>query len=340
MKFKALPLLALFVFLAAPLVAGAHEVYVLTPETIAHDIATPSPSPFNAFATNQFQFFFWGFIAFVAVTTIFFASITHRLEVFFEPYLTPMRRWAPLVARVTLGACLIASAREFALFGPELPLSDFASYAWLAQWALYTSGVLVLLGLYTRTAALAFMAVFLSGVVLYGTYMLNYTNYLGEALVALLLGGGLVSLDRFFSPLKRLTSEEWEARAFLVLRIAFGISVAFAAIYAKFLHSNLALSTVAQYNLTAFFPFDPLFIVLGACIIEILMGIFFIVGFEVRHTALFFMFWIVLSLLYFGESVWPHLILVGVNISLFMYGYDRLTVHGRFFNRGKLQPFL
>lgn len=309
--------------LCAPAVVSAHEVYVLSPETIATDLSTASPNPFGAFYTNQFQFFLWGFIAFVLVSTVFFASITHRLELFFEPYLSRLRPWAAPVARVTLGLCLIASAYNSALFGPELPLGAFGSWALLVQGALYIAGLALLCNIRPRTAACVALAVFAGGVMLHGWYMLTYTNYLGEILLALFV-----------------VRSAWEPYAFLLLRVGFGVSVAVAALYAKFLHSNLALSVIQQYNLTQFFHFDPLFIVLGACIIEVLMGIFFIVGFELRHTALFFLFWIFLSLLYFGESVWPHLVLVGVNIAIFMYGYDEWTVEGRLFNRGKFQPFL
>lgn len=323
---------------------GAHEVYVLSSETIARDLATPSPNPFESYASNQFQFFFWGFIVFVGITTVFFASITHRLELFFSPFLGRLRTWAPLVARITLGTCLIASAYNNALFGPELPLADFGVWAGAAQLLLYVSGALVLFGLYTRIAAALGAVVFVVGVAAHGSYMLNYTNYAGEMLVVFLLGAGGFSIDAYIRKEKtvrmRRLFEKFEPYAFLLLRIAFGISIIFAAVYAKFIHSNLALSTISQYHLTNFFHFDPLFIVLGACIIEVLMGVFFIIGFEIRHTALFFLFWIGLSLLYFGESVWPHLVLVGINTSLFMYGYDRLTVEGRLFNRGALQPFL
>ncbi|MSR70490.1 hypothetical protein EXS62_00375 [Candidatus Kaiserbacteria bacterium] len=325
------PLLYVFVavaFFVSVVPAGAHEVYVLSPDTIAHDLSTPSPNPFDSFATNRFQFFFWGFLAFVLVTTVFFASITHRFEIFFEPYLTRLRPMAPVVARVTLGLCLLASAYNHALFGPELPIEQLQLFGLFAFWGLWLSGVLIVLGIFPRLAALVAVGIFAVGTLQWGSYMLNYANYLGEMAVVLLLGSAAISTKRL------------EPYAFLILRIAFGISVIFASVYGKFIHSNLALSTVSQYHLTNFFPFDPLFIVLGACIIEVIMGIFFIIGFEVRHTALFFLFWIFLSLLYFGESVWPHMVLVGVNIALFMYGYDRWTVEGRLFNRGKLQPFL
>ncbi len=86
------------------------------------------------------------------------------------------------------------------------------------------------------------------------------------------------------------------------------------------------------------FHFEPLFIVLGACIVELLIGAFFIFGIEIRHTVLFFLFWLFLSLLYFGEAVWPHLVLVGVLLSLFCHGYDKLSLEGYYFKRDKREP--
>lgn len=334
-----------------PLAASAHEVYVLGKATIINDVFSASPNPFTLISSHQYQFFFWGFIVFVAVTTVFFVSMTHRLEEWCYPFLQRMKRWAPLVARVTLGACLIASGYHSALYGPEIPLDSLvgAHYSILIELGLYITGVLIVVGLCTRLAAFVAMVLFAIGIYAYGAYMLTYANYVGEMLVVFLLGGGKWSVDSMLA--KRNTVGEvaaasqrrfkrLEPYAFLALRVLFGVSIAFAAFYAKYLHSNLALDLIEKYYLTNFFHFEPLFIVLGACIVEILIGIFFALGFEIRHTSLFFMFWITLSLLYFGESVWPHLILVGVNISLFMYGYDKFTVQGRFFSRGKYEPVL
>ena len=79
--------------LLAPHGASAHEVYVLSPATIAQDLSSPSPNPFNAFTDHKAQFFLWAFIAFVVVSTVFFASITHTVEEFFAPYFATMRKW-------------------------------------------------------------------------------------------------------------------------------------------------------------------------------------------------------------------------------------------------------
>src|SRR3989344_2765162 len=61
-----------------PLIASAHEVYVLPPDTVAQAVVAP---PFDMMATTMNslgQFVFWGFVAFVLVSTVFFISIFHR----------------------------------------------------------------------------------------------------------------------------------------------------------------------------------------------------------------------------------------------------------------------
>ncbi len=252
--------------------------------------------------------------------------MVRRLELFFEPYLTPLRQWAPLVARVTLGVCLIACAWYGALFGPELPLSVFGDWATAISAVLYISGALIVFGVLSIPAGFAALGIFALAMVQWGWYpLITYANYLGEILFLLLIA---------------YNARRFKQYAFLILRVCFGASLIGASVYAKFIHAQLALDVVAQYHLTQYFHFDPLFIVLGAGIIEFLAGIFIIIGFEIRHTVLFLLFWLTLSLLFFQESVWPHLVLVGVLVALFMYGYDRWTVGGRLFNRGKLQPFL
>jgi hypothetical protein len=39
--------------------------------------------------------------------------------------------------------------------------------------------------------------------------------------------------------------------------------------------------------------------------------------------ALVFIGFLTLSILFFGEAVWPHIILFGVNVALFAHGYDQ-----------------
>src|ERR1043166_7266837 len=163
--------------LALPLVAGAHEVYVLSATTIAHDLALVSPNPFGAFLTNQFQFFFWGCIAAVLVSTVFFMSITHRLERLFKPALLRLKPYAPLVARLTLGACLVACGWYGAFFGPELPFSAFGAWAAYVSWAFYLCGALILWGRGLVPAALLALALYTLALAHWGWYpFITYAN--------------------------------------------------------------------------------------------------------------------------------------------------------------------
>jgi uncharacterized membrane protein YphA (DoxX/SURF4 family) len=156
--------------------------------------------------------------------------------------------------------------------------------------------------------------------------MLTYTNYVGEFLAVLVVGTGLSKYG------------------FTILRVLFGVALIYTSAYAKLWYSNLALDTVNKivqgHPLTYYLPFEAHFLVLGAAFVEILIGLFFILGVEIRFTALFLMFWLTLSLIHFGEVVWPHIILIGIPIAFFFYGYDKTSLEGYFFKKGKREPVL
>lgn len=327
---------------------SAHEVYVLNQNTIHYDVTHPSPNPLSLIKTDREQFLLAAVIGVILVVGVFLLSISRRLEKALDPFLMKAKRWAPLVARLTLGFSLIAAAYYHALFGPELPLSHLVGqYAGGLQAVLYILGICIVLGLFVRQSALITLVIFIVAIVAYRTYMLTYVNYLGEIIANLILGGGLWSLDHLRKrngnqpSLKlRQAREKFEPYAIPALRVLFGISAVYASWYAKLFHSELALDTVNQYHLTNYFHFPALFVVLGALIVETLIGLFFILGLEIRFTALFFLMFLTISLFFFGEVVWPHLILIGVNIAFILHGYDQYSLEGRFFEKGSREPVL
>lgn len=330
--------------LTLPMLASAHEAYVLDHASIVRDLTTPSPNPVMAFYSNKFQFFLWGFIAFVTVSSIFCMSIFRIFETLADPLLDRLKRYAPVVERITLGLSLLAFAYNAALFGPELPMSEiYGSFAPVVQTLFYLTGVLIFLGLFTRTSALVVILIALCSIPAHGAYMLMYTAYFVVAVVIFIMGSGSYSIDHLLGRTRgRNYIERLRIRfapyEMVALRLGFGFSVIAAAVYAKFLHTNLALDVISEYHLTNYFHFEPLFIVLGAFIIESLIGLFIMLGIEIRWTAFFFLFWLTLSLLYFGESVWPHLALFGLNIMLFFHGYDRYSAEGFLFKKGSREP--
>lgn len=323
-----------------PHIASAHEVYVLGRSIIQHDTMEASPNPFQAAVAEPGKFALWGGLFLLQFILVIWLSRWSWLQAHLNPLLDRLKPYAPLIGRLTLGGSLLASAYYGALFGPELPLSDLAGpYAGWLQTLLYVLGGLITIGFLTPIAGLVAIGLYAWAWIHFGLYLLTYLNYFGEMLLVLILGGHVLAIDA----LRRrstVTLAKLEPYSFLILRICFGIAVLFASFYAKFLHSDLALDTVRDYHLTQFFPFTPLFLVLGAFITEALIGLSFLFGFAIRFTALVFTTFLVLSIMYFGEAVWPHLILFGVNVALFMHGYDNYTIGRCWLKRGTQDPVL
>lgn len=335
----------LFAF-CAPLVAAAHEVYVLDPSTVERAMEASFLNPFTAFFGNEHRFFFWGFLSFVVLSTILFASIFRLLEKRLDPVFFFLKRLAHPLVRLTVAASLISFGLYGALFGPELPLQRlFGGASELAQAALIALAAFILLGVFVRTAALLLLGLYAYAYIVFGWYVFTYTDHLGAYLLLLIFGSGRFALGRRFNMARapqRIHSlfHRLSPYAFPLMRMLFGFGIMFASVYAKFFHSALAYQVVVEYNLTAYFPFDPLFVVLGALIIEFLAGVMMFVGVEIRWTGLFLIFWLTLSLLYFREAVWPHIVLFGLGLAIFFHGYDRYSLEGLFLKRHGREPVL
>jgi uncharacterized membrane protein YphA (DoxX/SURF4 family) len=344
---RSLSLIPLLSFLL-PFGASAHEVYVLPASVVTQAIATPSFSEWQTILANFNQFMFWAFIAALIVFCVFFISISRVMERTFDPLFRKLTPYAPVVSRVTISLSFLAGAYYSALCGPELPIAaTFGPATELVRAILFVIGLMLFFGWYTRIAALAALVLFVCEILAHGLYMLTYTNYFGEIIILLILGAHALGFhgkdtDLRHSPLwvRRIT-KSLTPFAFLILRIALGTSLLYASLYAKVIHNNLALQVAYHYPaIVQFFGFEPHFLVLGAGIIEIVIGLFFLLGIEIRFTSLFMLFWLSLSLWYFGEAVWPHIILIGIPIAYLFYGYDRYSLEGHFFKRGRREPVL
>jgi uncharacterized membrane protein YphA (DoxX/SURF4 family) len=304
--------------------------------------------PFDMLAyvkSNLTEFIFWAFVSILSVFCIFFISILRFLERWIDPFFIKLRPYAPFVARVTVGLSFLAAAYYQASYGPELPLiNTYGSLTAAITVVLVIIGILTIIGLYVRIAAFVALIMYSVAVYFHGWYMLTYINYMGEIIVLFILGAHNLSLDHYLSrnkPVRTNKIMEFIApKSFAILRVCFGISLMYASIYAKIIYNNLGLFTVEKYHLDKILGFEPHFLVLGAAIVEIVIGTFVILGIEIRFTALFFEFWLMQSLFFFGEVVWPHIILIGIPVALVMYGYDTYSVEGYLFRKKKYQPVL
>ena len=241
----------------------------------------------------------------------------------------------PIFVRFAIAAAFFFSAATNSFLGPELGLAHLPASG-IVKGLLYITSLCFLIGLGTELAALIALALFVMGCGAFGGYMTTYVNYLGEILVLLLFGMRRWSLDRrLFGPL-RGWRERWQDCETTVVRVFYGIALIYAAVTVKFLHPEITIQVIEDWHLTQFhwlFPSDPVLVTLGSGIAEVAIGLFILIGFELRITVLISLFYITLSLIYFREAVWPHLMLYGISLNLLVqpetFSVDRLIFERR-----------
>lgn len=316
---------------------SAHEAYVMPYDTFWNGVhQTSNPSIFEALenpADIQVT-------AIIVVSVLLFLGLNflfrlskpgQKVHLFFEKF----SRFGPHAVRISIAVSLFFSAWSGVFLGPELHGNLFAQSE-LIRGTLFVISFMILFGVMTELAAVVGIAIFISAFSVFGSYMLTYSNYLGEFIVLLLFGMRVFSVDKYlFGPLKRFHSlEKYET---LIIRVMYGFALIYAAITVKLLHPDLTTSVVTTWNLTQFhwlFPSDPLLVAFGAGIVECVIGLFIIFGFEMRMTILISLFYITLSLLYFRELVWPHILLYGISFNLLVQP-ETFTLDHLFFGRKK-----
>lgn len=315
--------------------ALAHEAYVLPYDTFWEGMKEPFSghafdalrNPANVRVTAVIVGCVWILLGinFLVRRT----SVGARMHAWIERY----SHLGPHFVRIAIASAFLFSALSASFLGPELHGSMFP-HATLVQVSLFAISIMVATGFMTELAALAGIVIFIRSFAVFGPYLFTYLNYLGELVVLFLFGMRVFSLDRYlFGPLRRFRLfERYES---VIVRVFYGLALLYAAITVKLLHPDLTVQVVNTWRLTNFhwlFPSDPLLVTFGAGIVESVIGIFIIFGFEMRLTVLISLFYITLSLLYFRELVWPHLLLYGISFNLLVQP-ETFTLDHVFFER-------
>lgn len=330
MKFlpKLLLPLTLLLFIISTRPVSAHEAYVLTKDQFNAGLGVTSldsfkalQNPANLTLTIEIML---GVGVLLLIGIFFWRSRWGR---WCDLRLRSIDWWGPLSIRVAISTSLLASALTGSFLGPELSLS-LLPFAQLMQIALIVISLMILVGWLTELAAGAALIIFTIGFFVFGAYLATYLNYLAELVVLLLFGMRQWSVDQLiFGQLGRFKKlRHYEPT---IIRVGYGLALIYAAVNIKLIHPLLTETVVTQYHLTQFhwlFPSDPVLVTLGGALAEITIGLFIILAFQIRLTVLISLFYITLSLLYFREAVWPHLMLYGISISLFLNGGGRLTL--------------
>jgi uncharacterized membrane protein YphA (DoxX/SURF4 family) len=313
----------------------------------AQQAATETPQPNASWSTvvqdHLTQVFFWGSIAITAIVLILLISITRVFEEWLDPLLFRIKRFAPYIMQATLGIGLILSAYYSGFLGPDLSLSAiFGTYAEVIRWMFYLGGVLLVIGLYPRLVSFAILLVAVPLAFQHTSHFLQHAIYIGEAGTIFFFGGAYHAFSATARNLVGITKEirlHLHKYKFIILRAFFGISILTNAVYSQFLIPDNIPSSAANSALVGYFP-DLTFFLLAVVAIEVLLGLFFIIGFEIRFASLAYLAFLVFSVVFFQQAIWPHVILVGTPLAMLTHGYDKYTVGNWLFSRGNLEPIL
>lgn len=301
-----------------------HEVYVLDSKAITADQHDHTVNMWSALSSGHNKVTFLTFALLIGV--IFGIALFMKSREFFKKLGRQIDKatiFAPDIIRIAFGASLLFSASHSALYGPELPLHSIAGGK-IIQGLLWVSGTALILGIWSRVWSALMAAVWVYVFAIKGNYLLTYCNYLGEAIAVFLLPLQRMSIDYMITGRQKAKKiMAYADYSMPIARILFGVSLLYTAVSVKFMDTALSLDVVNQYDLTKYFPFDPLFVVLGAGLIEVTISLLYIFGVLQRFTTIIFLIFMSLSLFFFKESVWPHYLLIGLGIGIFLHKPDK-----------------
>lgn len=303
---------------------SAHEAYVLTKEEFRKGLQSSTPNPLAPLFDPAHVH--------VVLTLTILVICSYALALFLAS--TPLgealdkkichyARYGKVFLRLTLAASFLVGALTHVVFGPELPLTGLplGTVAGLVE---FVVAILLFLGLFVQVAAGLGILLFLFVSFSFGAYLITYANYFGELLALVLFGLSVFSLQRMLW--KHASFNRYALLEVPIIRTMYGVALIYAGYTIKFQHQALSILVYNKYHLVNIFHDSAAFIAAGAGISEISIGLFILIGFAVRFTLLISLIFITLSILYFQEMVWPHLLLYGISFFLFLYPKDRFTI--------------
>jgi len=316
--------------LAAP-AALAHEAYVLTAKKFQEGLGVVSKAPFAPlFDATHWKLFLVITACVAAAYALSFLFATTRAAAAADAVIRKAKLVGPLIIRLSISSAFIFAARSHVFLGPELPVADLP-LGNAAQYLTFLAGLMILFGVFTEIAAGLGILLFIYASAFYGWYMLTYTNYLGELIVLLLFGARFISFDQLFFGAKDWVAalEKWKYLETPIVRLLYGFALIYAGYTIKFVHQGLTVDVYDQYHLDLFFHAAAAFIAAGAGLSEIAIGVMIMLGFAQRLTILISLVFITLSLVYFHELLWPHIMLYGISFSLLINSSDPFTLDRR-----------
>lgn len=244
----------------------------------------------------------------------------------------------PWMLRLSIGLPLVGAGFQGYLFAPTVSFDPTANP--LLRLALVGLGFFVLFGMATRVVATAGLALYLWAFATNPEVVLAL-EYVSGFLAILVLGGGRPSADDMLQHVAATDGtlygrvdpvhylKAWFDDATMpyrryvptILRVGMGATFVYLGLVQKLGDPGRALQVVEKYNLTAVIPVDPGMWVLGAGLMEIVVGLTLVVGLLTRASAA--TAFVLFTLTLFGlpdDPVLAHVTLFGMASAIFTLG--------------------
>ncbi len=227
---------------------------------------------------------------------------------------------------IATGAALLISSYLGYIFAPNLDLTGTIGTALLAVQSVI--GALLVLGIFVRLAAVALAGFYLFVVGYFGAV---------EVIDALIVFGISLALIISGRPRLRITKwkriDEWTKRyhdyAIPILRIITGINLVVLGLSEKILHPELGMAFLAEHHwnfmaMLGFAGFTDYWFVFSAGIVEVLLGVIFILGIATRiNTIVLAAFFIATIILLGPLEVTGHLMHFAIVATFLVFGSGR-----------------
>lgn len=251
-------------------------------------------------------------------------------------------RFVPWMLRLSLGLPLVGAGFTGFLFTPVVETG--------LRVPLVLVGFLLLLGLATRAAAIAGLVGWLAALVLRGPELLLAAEYVPGLLAVALLGPGRPSADDLLAslasdpttlyhrldPVYRLAErvqaglEPLLAFAPVIVRVGLGIAFVYFGVVEKLADPGPALALAYELGLPGLLPVGAGMWVLGAGLVETLVGVLLVLGaFTRAASATAFAVLTVTLFALPNDPVLPHVTLFGLTSVVFTLGAGPLSVDAR-----------
>jgi len=316
-----------------PLAAGrtrAHEKYVVDGEqdvTVSEFLSEVLSDPLSVALVGG------GAVAVgvAAVCYLYFQPLAADVTAF-RLAMREYAEYVPWLLRISIGIPLIGAGFGGYFISPAVGIE--------LRLVQVTLGFLLLFGLATRIVAVATLAVYLVGSVIYPDLLLQLEVAAGSAVIAM-TGSGKPSADHVLYRISEARgtlygrvdfvhtrAREWQQtvqpyRQYspAVARIGLGLGFVFLGISEKMLSPGLGMEVVDHYDLTAVIPVSPELWVFGAGLAEIGLGTLLVLGAFTRAGAITAMVMLTLTLFALPDDpVLAHVGLYGLASMLLITG--------------------